>query len=82
MSKFVTRTLAGGAVALGMTLLSSSAFAVTALGHLDPDDAGSFSENVSTGAIDVEATFTLTMSAITALSATISTRSSARVHSR
>ena len=76
MSKFVTRTLAGGAVALGMTLLSSSAFAVTALGLLNPDDAGSFSENVS-GPVDVEATFTLTMSAITALSATISTRTAA-----
>ena len=76
MSRFATRIFAtGAAVALGASLLSSSAFAVTPLGNLDPDAAGSFNENVS-GTVDVEATFTLTMSAIAALSATISTRTS------
>ena len=77
MSRFATRILAtGAAVALGASLLSSSAFAVTPLNNLDPDAAGSYNENVTAGTVDVEATFTLTMSAITALSATISTRTS------
>jgi hypothetical protein len=72
MSRFATRILAtGAAVALGASLLSSSAFAVTPLNNLDPDNAGSFNETDTTGMISVEATFTLTMSALAALSATI-----------
>jgi len=73
MKHFATKIAAGAAVALGVSLLSTSAFAVTALGNLDPDNAGSFNETVTAGPVDVEATFDLTMEAITALSATIST---------
>ena len=74
MNKFTVRTLASaGAVALGASLLSTSAFAVTVLGNLNPEDAGSFNQTVTAGPVDVEATFDLTVEAIAALSATIST---------
>jgi PEP-CTERM motif len=73
MKHVATRVMAGAAVALGVSLLSSSAFAITNLGTLNPDNAGSFNETVATGPISVEATFDLTAEAITALSATIST---------
>jgi hypothetical protein len=75
MNKFTARILASAAAfALGASVLSSPAFAVTPLGNLDPEDAGSFNQTVTAGPVDVEATFMLTMEAITALSATISTR--------
>jgi hypothetical protein len=81
MSKFTARFLASAAsVALGASLLSTAAFAqVTALGLLNPDDAGSYNETVATSppAVDVSGTFELTENAKTALSATIAVNSSA-----
>jgi hypothetical protein len=52
--------------------LSTAAFAaVHPLGNLDPDNAGSFNETDPTGVINAKGTFSLTMEAKTALSATI-----------
>jgi PEP-CTERM motif len=59
-------------VALGVSLLSTAAFAVTNLGNLDPDNAGSFNETVGAGGFTVEATFDLTTEASAAVSTTIS----------
>jgi hypothetical protein len=78
MTKLAARILASGAaVALGLSVLSGSAFAgVTPLGNLDPANAGSYNETVPTGGVSVEGTFDLSVEAITALSATIATASS------
>jgi hypothetical protein len=60
-------------VALGASLLSTAAFAqVTALGNLDPPDAGVYNEVVASGPLSVEGTFELTKVADTSLSATVS----------
>jgi hypothetical protein len=57
---------------LGASLLSTSAFAtVTALGNLDPDNAGAFGDINPTGPVTDAGTFDLTVSADTSLSATI-----------
>jgi hypothetical protein len=74
MKHLATKILAGATVALGVSVLSNPAFAVTLLGNLDPENAGSFNQTVTTGPVDVEATFMLDEEAVTALSATISTR--------
>ena len=57
---------------LGASLLSTAAFAgVTSLGNLDPDDAAGFADLNTTGLFADAATFNLTVSANTAVSATI-----------
>jgi PEP-CTERM motif len=77
MSKFAGMWISSAAaLTLGASLVSTPAFAVTNLGNLNPDNAGSFSETVATGPVSVEATFDLTAEAIAALSATISTSKS------
>ena len=76
MGKFTPRTFLGVAAFSAATLLSSAAFAaVHPLGNIDPVNAGSYNETDSTGAIDVEGTFSLTTGANTAVSATIATGS-------
>jgi hypothetical protein len=79
MSKFAARALAGAAaIAVGAALLSAPAFAVTVipatqdLGNLNPPDASDFDATVlGAGAFTVQATFELTKSADTSVSATI-----------
>jgi len=73
MTELVSRTLAStAAVALGASFFSTVAFAAAIpLGNLNPENAASFSENVTTSAVDVEATFELTNEAVTSISATI-----------
>jgi hypothetical protein len=57
---------------LSASLLSTAAFAtVTSLGNLDPDDSAGFSDLNTTGLFADAATFDLTVSADTAVSATI-----------
>ena len=57
---------------LGASLLSTSAFAtVTALGNLDPENAGAFGDTNPTGPVTDAGTFDLTVSADTSVSATI-----------
>jgi len=74
--KLSARILASAAVVgLGATVLSTSAFAVTNLGPLDPPNAGSFNETVPGGLFTVEADFSLTKSASASISTTISVTS-------
>ncbi len=76
MRKFTPRTFLCVAAFSAVTLLSSTAFAaVHPLGNIDPVNAGSYNETDATGAVDVEGTFSLTVGANTALSATIATGS-------
>ena len=79
MSKFAARVLAGAAaIAVGAVFLSAPTFAAVVvpptqdLGNLNPADASDFDALVTgTGAFTVEATFELTKSGDTSLSATI-----------
>ena len=79
MSKFAARALASAAaIAVGAVLLSAPAFAVTVvpatqdLGNLNPPDASDFDAAVlGAGTFTVEATFELTTTADTSVSATI-----------
>ena len=74
--KLSARIVASAAVVgLGATVLSTSAFAATNLGNLDPPNANSFSETVGGGVFSVEADFTLSKSASASTSATISVTS-------
>jgi hypothetical protein len=58
--------------ALAASLVSTAAFAaVTALGNLDPEDAAGFGDLNTTGVFADAGTFNLTISANTAVSATI-----------
>jgi hypothetical protein len=57
---------------IGISFLSTAAFAtVTPLGNLDPDNAAAFGDINPTGPVTDAGTFDLTVSANTALSATI-----------
>ena len=78
MSKFKSTILASVVAFSAVAFVSSGAFAaVTALGNLDPVNAGSYNETDGIGAIAVEGTFTLTNGAKTSISATIATASAA-----
>ena len=62
---------------LGASLLSTAAFAgVTSLGNLDPENAAGFGDFNTTGVFADAATFNLTVSANTAVSATIAVANS------
>ncbi len=64
---------------LGASLLSTAAFAgVTSLGNLDPENAAGFGDFNTTGVFFDAATFNLTVSANTAVSATIAVNNKAQ----